>query len=50
LAPPTDTNRVRIDPWCVGRPIALAAIFAMGMSAFLCGYSWPDSEGAPLRP
>ena len=42
--PPTDTNRVRIDPLRIGRPSFFAAIFAMATSAFLAGC------GEPAKP
>jgi FkbM family methyltransferase len=49
-APPTDTNRVRIDPLRIGQPIAFAAIFAMVMSAFLAGCAEPANPAAEPPP
>jgi FkbM family methyltransferase len=52
-APPTDTNRVRINPFRRGRPSAFAAIFAMVTSAILAGCrepAKPRSEPVPAAP
>jgi FkbM family methyltransferase len=44
-ASPTDTNRVRVDPLCIGRrPSALVAIFALVTSVVLAGC------GEPAKP
>jgi FkbM family methyltransferase len=44
IAPPADTNRVRIDSLRIARPSAFVAIFAMVTSAFLAGC------GEPAKP
>jgi FkbM family methyltransferase len=49
-APPTDRNRVRIDPLCIGRPSVFAAIFALVTSAFLGGCGKPPDRVAEAAP
>jgi FkbM family methyltransferase len=49
-APPTDTNRDRIDPFRIGRPSASAAIVAMVTIAFLAGCSEPARPPAQPPP
>jgi FkbM family methyltransferase len=53
IAPLTNTNRVRIDSLRIGRPRAVAAIFAMVTSAFLAGCgepAKPRAEAASAAP
>lgn len=49
-APPTDRNCVRIDPFCISRPSAFAAIVAMVTSAFLAGCGKPAKQVAEAAP
>ena len=49
-APPTDTNRVRMDPLRIGRPGAVAAIFVMVTSGFLVGCGEPARPAAEPPP
>jgi FkbM family methyltransferase len=49
-APPTDTNRVRIAPFCISRLSAFAAIFAIVTSAYLAGCGEPAKPVAGAAP
>jgi FkbM family methyltransferase len=49
-APAADRNHVRIDPLCISRPSAFAAIFAMATSAFLAGCGKPAKQVAEAAP
>ena len=48
--PPTDTNRVRIDRFRIGRPRASAAIVAVVTSAWLAGCSEPAKPADAPAP
>lgn len=49
-APPIDRNRARVDPSCIRRPSAFAAIFAMVTGAFLAGCGKPVKQVAEAAP
>ena len=49
-SPPTGGNRVRIEPLCIGRPGAFAAIVAMVTSALLAGCGNPTRRVAEAAP
>ena len=49
-APPIDRNRARVDPSCIRRPSAFAAIFAMVTGAFLAGCGKPVEQVAEAAP
>jgi FkbM family methyltransferase len=49
-APPTHSNCARVDPFRIGRPIPVVAIFALIMSAFLAGCGEPARPAAESAP
>ena len=46
----TDPNRVRTDPFCIRRPRAFAAIFAIATTSFLAGCGEPPKPVAKVPP